>query len=378
MNVEKYALTACGHLFAHYERARDEQDNYIRFGNRDIDTSRTALNFNLAPDRGMTQSAYLEQRLSEVYHIKKKDLNVMCSWVITVPDDLPEEKHLDFFVSAYRFMSERYGEDNVLSAFVHLDENMKKGHAHMHFAFVPVVYDKKKERFKVSAKDVLNKNELKTIHKDIEQYLSKALDCPVHMLNGKTIEGNRTIKELKECKDKITEANEIVRALSEKADRLQTHITEQSNELKEIREERERMMPVYAEGVEMPEVKRKKTLLGAETVEMKAAEWEKCADMLLDMSGTLEIACERVKTAEQEAAALKEKAKRQKKQETELKQLQADNLSLQKRLLELQERIERFLRMLLQALPELQEVIKRCAQHSFEEREQKRERERTR
>ena len=182
MNIQKYTKEATGHLFKHFERAKDKDGNYVKFGNRDIDLSLSCLNYNLAPNRGMSQSKYLDKRLSEVYHIKKKDLNVMCSWVITAPDDLPPEKLHQFFHAAYHFMAHRYGEENVISAYVHLDENKEKGHAHMHFAFIPVIYDKRKERYKVSAKDVINKKELQVIHKEAEAHISKSLKCPVHQI----------------------------------------------------------------------------------------------------------------------------------------------------------------------------------------------------
>ena len=44
-------------------------------------------------------------------------------------------------------MNERYGKENVISAYVHFDEVTP----HMHY-FVPVVEDKKKGGYKLSAK----------------------------------------------------------------------------------------------------------------------------------------------------------------------------------------------------------------------------------
>jgi hypothetical protein len=47
----KYTAAAAGHLSKHYERAKDKNGDYIKFGNKDIDTDRTPENYNLAPDR---------------------------------------------------------------------------------------------------------------------------------------------------------------------------------------------------------------------------------------------------------------------------------------------------------------------------------------
>ncbi|CRH60246.1 Uncharacterised protein [Chlamydia trachomatis] len=68
---------------------------------------------------------------------------------------------------------------------------------HMHFAFIPVVFDKKKNIEKVCAKEVITKTELKTFHKDYQEYLDNNLsyECLVH--TGITKE-NKTIKELKD------------------------------------------------------------------------------------------------------------------------------------------------------------------------------------
>lgn len=40
-HVAKYTRGAIGHLFKHFERARDENGNYIKFSNQDIDESKT-------------------------------------------------------------------------------------------------------------------------------------------------------------------------------------------------------------------------------------------------------------------------------------------------------------------------------------------------
>ena len=47
----KYTAAAAGHLSKHYERAKDEKGEYIKFGNKDINTDRSPENYNLAPDR---------------------------------------------------------------------------------------------------------------------------------------------------------------------------------------------------------------------------------------------------------------------------------------------------------------------------------------
>lgn len=53
-----------------------------------------------------------------------------------------------------------YGEQNVLSAYIHKDETTP----HMHFSFIPVTVDKDGKE-KLCAKEVVDRKELKTIRK---------------------------------------------------------------------------------------------------------------------------------------------------------------------------------------------------------------------
>lgn len=186
----KMTRGACGHMFKHYERAKDEKGEYIKFGNQDIDPNKTNQNYNLAPER-ISQGEFIKQRCSEVYCLNRKDVNVLCSWVLTKPKDLtsPDKK---FFEETYKFLEKRYGKENIVSSYVHMDETTP----HMHFAFVPVVYDKKKGIEKVSAKDCINKFELSKFHTDWQNHLDSH-DIHCNVLNEATRDGNKSIEELK-------------------------------------------------------------------------------------------------------------------------------------------------------------------------------------
>ena len=79
-NFSKATKGASGSLLDHYER-REE----IKFKNQDIDKTRSCLNYNLAPNKNLSQREILNQRLSEVKVLKRDDINIICSWVITLP-----------------------------------------------------------------------------------------------------------------------------------------------------------------------------------------------------------------------------------------------------------------------------------------------------
>lgn len=204
-NYKKFTRQQLGKMLSHYDRT-DENPK------ENIDRSRTHLNYNLASKADETQMDIINQRLAEVKVQNRKDVNLLCTWVITMPKSLPEDKEEEFFRQSYRFLEDRYGKDNVVSAFIHKDEVTP----HMHFAFIPVVKDTKKDRLKVSAKECVTLLDLKQFHPELQEHLERELGCQVDILNEATMDGNKSIAELKresaiERLEKAnTEAEEII------------------------------------------------------------------------------------------------------------------------------------------------------------------------
>lgn len=218
-HFEKFSRTTIGHMTRHYERAKDSNGEYIRFGNQNIDTERTHWNYNLAPKREGTQLDFIHQRLSEVHCMNRKDVNVMCSWCVTVPKEVDYDYQPDFFEVAYDFLEKRFGKENVVSAYVHNDETTP----HLHFAFIPVVYDEKKDRYKVSAKECVTRKDLEKFHTEFQQYIDNQFcaryGIDANVLNGATDNGNLTIKGL-QCKDATELADKITLKLCDLTDSL--------------------------------------------------------------------------------------------------------------------------------------------------------------
>lgn len=219
-HAAKYARSAIGHMAAHFERRKDEHGNYVKFSNMNIDATRTHLNYNLAPEYEGGQVAFIKQRTSEVRCLKRDDVNIMCTWIVTMPKPFAgtygrldgihatanrERVESLFFERTYRFLADRYGEQNVISAYVHKDEVTP----HVHFAFVPVTEDKKRGGYKVSAKEVLTKLDLQTFHGDLEHHHNSYRDWQFEVQNDATRDGNKTVAELK----KETAHREVLEAL---------------------------------------------------------------------------------------------------------------------------------------------------------------------
>lgn len=187
-HVAKYTKAASGHMCAHYDRTA------INISNENINSEKTKENYNLAPIREITQNDFIQERCVAIQCMKRKDVNVMCSWLVTAPKDLPVGDNKQFFEESYKFLLNRYGgEKNVVSAYVHMDEITP----HMHFAFVPVVMDKNKNIEKVSAKELINRADLRSFHQDLENHLAKVFGRDLGILNEATKEGNKSVAELK-------------------------------------------------------------------------------------------------------------------------------------------------------------------------------------
>ena len=80
----------------------------------------------------------------------RKDSVMMIETLITASPELfremSREEMMDFMKRAYTFVAERVGEDNIVSAVIHLDEKTP----HMHLCFVPLTKD-----HRLCAKEIL-------------------------------------------------------------------------------------------------------------------------------------------------------------------------------------------------------------------------------
>lgn len=205
-HVQKFTKGNMQGLSIHLDRKTENHSN------EDIDNERTHLNYDLCEKEGDTLSR-MNERLDEVYCMDRKDVKACCEWVVTLPESLKDASHehqRTFFENTYEFLSDRYGgEQNVISANVHNDETTP----HMHFDFIPVVWDAKKEREKVSAKEVLTRAELKNFHTELDRHLKERIPeiYQEGILNDKTI-GIENIHSLKKHSAEIEEQKKVMAA----------------------------------------------------------------------------------------------------------------------------------------------------------------------
>ncbi len=259
----------------HWDRKTENHSN------PDIDTERSHLNYDLCEKEGDTLSR-MNDRLSEVYCLNRKDVKVCADWAVTLPESLKsasdkEQRH--FFEKTYEFLKNRYGgEKNVLSANVHKDETTP----HMHFAFMPIVWDVKKQREKVSAKEVLTRKDLKTFHQDLDIFLKQEIPhiYKEGILNEKTI-GIDTVKDLKKHSLEIQKQKEVMDAevqvkekeLEGKIQSLDNEFESKKKKLLDLSEQLPQEIRIKAKGKEKKTEVVKKGLFKTETITKDTGNW---------------------------------------------------------------------------------------------------------
>ncbi len=164
VKVMKFKKEAIRGIDIHDRRLKIEKSS-----NKDIDPARTYLNYNLANECSGTFYSRVKSRIDEL-DLKKKPRNdavymaqIMISASPEYFDNLSEIEEKAFFKDAFEFLKNRFGAENVVSAYVHKDEKTP----HLHFNFVPV-YEKK-----LCCKKVLNQYGLSKLHDELNKQVTK-------------------------------------------------------------------------------------------------------------------------------------------------------------------------------------------------------------
>jgi hypothetical protein len=139
----------------------------VKPANKNIDATRSHLNYTLSPDRGIHPYSYYQERKGQVYCYNRADVKTMIGWVVTAPRNLPIEQQRKFFQEVYLFLVNRYGLKNTTLAVVHQDESQP----HLHFLFIPAVPDLKRGGEKICANDVITRTEIRDFHPALQKHL---------------------------------------------------------------------------------------------------------------------------------------------------------------------------------------------------------------
>lgn len=130
-------------LSAHHERTKE-----IYASNPDIDKNRTIQNYHLVTPHWSYEQE-IRHRLRMAGCRVRKDSVKFVDTLVTVSPGFAkahESEMPEYFNRAFDFLKERVGEENIISAVVHMDETTP----HMHLCFVPLTKDNR-----LSAKEIL-------------------------------------------------------------------------------------------------------------------------------------------------------------------------------------------------------------------------------
>lgn len=258
--------------------------NWLRHNNRtvrksineDIDVSRTRLNYSLTPYINIPRDQQYDRReeirkleyehykelKEQFYCYNRKDVNTMVSIVVTLPKEIKDpETEERFFCGVAEFLTKRYS--NTVSITVHKDEGKhfkntessmgqkintiserSEGRPHLHYTFIPTVkinhaaLAKKKnpvrEMFnyseKICAKERINRQDLLTLHPQMNKYLNEECGISCNINSGITREqgGNKSVAQLKKEFDQ-----QIIKDLTRENEKLMNELSRIAEQTKE-------------------------------------------------------------------------------------------------------------------------------------------------
>ncbi|MGU8578257.1 MobV family relaxase, partial [Clostridium perfringens] len=174
----------------------NEQERKGLIRNKDIDLSKTHLNYDLV-ESNLNLYQRIKKRVEEVRENSRIQKNsvVDVSNIITLNkeqfEEWGEDKSKEYFREVYNYFCDEFGKENVVSAKVHMDETTP----HMHLHFVPI------KDGKLQCRSVLNQSRFNKVHTNAPKYLQEK-GFNVVRGNGKTKErGN--IDNIHEYKKEI-------------------------------------------------------------------------------------------------------------------------------------------------------------------------------
>lgn len=150
------------------ERENERDENYKSTKNPQIDSTRTHRNYNIVK-REESYFAYINKRIKELALKRKlKDDAVLVNSFILGSDRefferLSLEQQKEFFYDCTVFFARRYGEENIISAVVHMDETTP----HLHLNLMPVLDGR------LCSKQLFDKKALRELQSEFYEQVGK-------------------------------------------------------------------------------------------------------------------------------------------------------------------------------------------------------------
>lgn len=134
----------------------------------DVDETMTEYNYTFGCQTWEEVKSKALERESKIMDGKiDKRSRPLFSWVVTYPKGRTSVSERDFFEGVRDYMSDLYGEANVMAVCVHMDETTP----HCHCYIVPEAESRNTGRTTVSTASLLDKKHLQRFHKDFDEYM---------------------------------------------------------------------------------------------------------------------------------------------------------------------------------------------------------------
>lgn len=179
----------------HNQRLTDNHSN------KDIDTERSYLNYDLV-NRTDNYKTDIQQFINEnksSSRAVRKDAVLINEWIITSDNqffkDKDDKEIKDFFDTAKSYFADKFGDNNIRYAQVHLDETTP----HMHLGIVPF-----NAEHKLTAKTVFNRQALQAVQDELPTYLQER-GFELERGEKGSERKNLTVPEYKKAKDELKE-----------------------------------------------------------------------------------------------------------------------------------------------------------------------------
>lgn len=177
------------------------QRNTDNHSNKDIDVERSHLNYDLV-NRTENYKRDIEQFINDnksSNRAVRKDAVLINEWIITSDNqffkDKDDKEIKDFFDTAKSYFADKFGDNNIRYAQVHLDETTP----HMHLGIVPF-----NDEHKLSAKTVFNRQALQAVQDELPKYLNER-GFELERGEKGSERKNLTVPEYKKAKDELKE-----------------------------------------------------------------------------------------------------------------------------------------------------------------------------
>lgn len=209
LRVEKKKSTAVGHMQNHNLREFNSPK-------KNIDSSRSRLNYTLWGCENFKETIQKRVDFVQAQQTRKirKDCPTSLEYVISASKDFFNgQDNREYFEFAMAYIRKRHGDQNIVSAVVHLDEETP----HMHVVVVPVRETEK--GFKLDPKSFMTPKELTKLQTDFHKQVGKKFgldrgEFDSEATHQTTEEHNKQLqKENRELEKQIAEKKELAAEL---------------------------------------------------------------------------------------------------------------------------------------------------------------------